>query len=783
VGNEAKFSISADPNAAIQAMRHLAQSTQQGVNQIKGAFDQLNVVSGKLVAGFAIITGVLAGGKAFKDTIEETVNLTKESIALGKQFGVTATEGSVLKKAMGDVFVTQEDLSKAADHMTQTLRKNEDAFVQLGVKTHDSNGHFRSTMDIMQDVNSRLLQFREGTDRNVEGQKIYGKSWGEVSSVLKLSREQIESSRAKAAELNLVVGEESVAANERYRGAMNDASDVMLGLKKTIGDALIPSLTEMAEWFSSIGPTAVQVMKGAMVGLVLAFQGLRVIVVTTFDILKVAIQGMVVLFMTLADVGSKALKFDFSGAKQAWLNGWDQIKDIGKAAFDDIDETVQDATAKVADSMTRAFSKETPIAKRPAQSGPVPTATALGADDRFRIMVNELEKVKIAEGRFRQEDLGADLSYWENKLALTGSKTKIDKELRLKIEHEIFDVKKGIAAQERQLSEQQITTDEQMAELSLENRKNALNAQIELSNVSIRKQADIARDLENQRYQIERQGLLERLKLVEGDRVARKKIQDELLVAERRHANQESEIARDATIQYRNFWQGVINPIVNTMTQSVQQMLQGTMTMHQAIKNVGRTILEEWIRIQTEKVEKYLAAEAATTASAVMGAETRAVAEETSAKRGLIATIAAALKTIAINAVKVISGVWAAISSIPIVGPFLAPVLAIAAGAAVYGLASRISSARGGYNIPKGVNPVTQLHEDEMVLPAPIADTIRRSMGTEGGRARPAVNHFNINAVDAPSFLKMLQDPQAQRVIAAGIARRQRSFDPAFAST
>ncbi|MGI4849034.1 MAG: phage tail tape measure protein [Janthinobacterium lividum] len=44
------------------------------------------------------------------------------------------------------------------------------------------------------------------------------------------------------------------------------------------------------------------------------------------------------------------------------------------------------------------------------------------------------------------------------------------------------------------------------------------------------------------------------------------------------------------------------------------------------------------------------------------------------------------------------------------------------------------ASAAGGYDIPSGVNPVTQLHEREMVLPAAQADVIR-SMANGGGGA------------------------------------------------
>jgi len=46
---------------------------------------------------------------------------------------------------------------------------------------------------------------------------------------------------------------------------------------------------------------------------------------------------------------------------------------------------------------------------------------------------------------------------------------------------------------------------------------------------------------------------------------------------------------------------------------------------------------------------------------------------------------------------------------------------------------TRIPSAAGGWDIPAGINPLTQLHENEMVLPAEHAQTIREMAGQSGG--------------------------------------------------
>lgn len=85
---------------------------------------------------------------------------------------------------------------------------------------------------------------------------------------------------------------------------------------------------------------------------------------------------------------------------------------------------------------------------------------------------------------------------------------------------------------------------------------------------------------------------------------------------------------------------------------------------------------------------------------------------------------------------------FASTAAIPIVGPFAAPAAAAAAMAIAEGFALTasaaaalsVASASQGFDIPAGVNPLTQLHQKEMVLPAQHADTIRR-LGREGGNS------------------------------------------------
>src|SRR6185437_6443477 len=103
----------------------------------------------------------------------------------------------------------------------------------------------------------------------------------------------------------------------------------------------------------------------------------------------------------------------------------------------------------------------------------------------------------------------------------------------------------------------------------------------------------------------------------------------------------------------------------------------------------------------------------------------------------------AALVAIGNYAAEAIAAAWAAISAIPFVGPFLAPGIAAGVGATVLALAGDVRSASGGFDIPAGLNPMTQLHSQEMVLPADLANRVR-SMTNDGG----GETHIHVHAMD-----------------------------------
>ena len=108
---------------------------------------------------------------------------------------------------------------------------------------------------------------------------------------------------------------------------------------------------------------------------------------------------------------------------------------------------------------------------------------------------------------------------------------------------------------------------------------------------------------------------------------------------------------------------------------------------------------------------------------------------------------------------------WAATSAIPIIGPALAPVAASAAYVGVLGLTALFSAA-GGWDAVPADNTLANLHKNEMVLPASLADRIRSSTG---GNSQSITNNFGGNTfsgggMDFPAMLDKHEDALAYKM-------------------
>lgn len=797
MGNrDVDLEITGSPEGLEAALARAKSAVRGAVGDMESSFKGVQAAISKVQGIMLAFTAVLGGGAAFKAAVDATVNLSKESITLGRTLGIGASQASILKTALGDVYATTDQVTAATAKIAATLNKDEQAFTRLGVATRDSNGHFRNSLDILLDVNSKLSGLKEGTDRNVAGVQIFGKAWASMEPLIRLNAKAMEDAAAKAKALGLVVGQEDVEATTKYRAALNDAEDVMKALEKTIGDALLPSLTETAQWFSDVGPTAIRALKiviaeisTVLIALVATFKGV-------YETMVSGVEQLMAVFVTLGRVISLALHGDFQGAKAAWADGMDTIVSIGTTWADKMVTIQQQAASDVADAWEKALNPKatTPVAP-PGGGGTSETAESRkGAATGWQTGLDEAKAAwseqQRLEGSFREFSKAQEIAYWQNILAtqrashqeqlairskiavleLAMDKEKFnaivenlkaeeaafknDGEAKLELSRQVAErmrqaygddskeyaaARKDVIATERQVTEQTVQQQQIRTQSARDSALAGIDAEEaaagERTSLNLATTGDLLaqeEDFENRRYQIKLQAAQENklLAMDGGNPVEVAQRQAEIEELERQHQARLRQIRSQEARESNKYWLAAQKQMEGGFKSAISSMLKGCTTLAQGIKQMTAAVVGAVIDMISQIAAEWLVAQIAQ----------------------LVATKAATGGKIASYAAEAGAAGTASFAGAPWPIDMGAPAFG-ASMAALAGSYSAGLSASGGFEVPAGLNPVTQLHQREMVLPSHLADPLREMLGA-GGSGRPV--NFNVSAVDTRGFEKLL---------------------------
>lgn len=741
---------------------------------IKGAFSGIETAMTKMNGMFGMVAGALAGGAAFKAVISETVNWTGEAVKLSKQLGITVQEASLYNTALGNVFLSTETLTTAAGMLTRNLKNKEEAFTALGVATRDQNGHYRSTMEIMNDVNAKLSSLKEGTDRNTAGMSVYGRAWLEVMGILKLNTKVMEEARQELTDYNKEVNPEKQAEVKKYKEAMENVGDAFEGVKLVLGNALLPALTQLGEFLGSIGPAVCTVMSGAVRGLLTFFEALALGGVVALNLLAAALNSVLLSLFNLSSALMKLATGDFKGALDTLKNGGEQIKRQWVDAFTTIETYGLGTGKRIKEMWGFGEAAKIPTAKPEAAGrfdGGGDTgkekAGAAGKDatekSRLAEWRSELEQIREAEGEFFKESLSEDLAYWEGKLNLTRKGSEEERQVR----HEIYQIKARMAREEYaesmaleadQLKRKELTLDHEreLALIGIGIERDKLNQKKALQQIDEAQYTAELRRLAAAEHAIDLNALQQKLFLARQGSIEEQQLMNQIETSELKHSQRMGQINTQAAQSTVSPWRGAATGIATAMGQAFGAVMTGTQKLSKTMANMAKGIVTTMAQAGSKMLSDWVTEQFTMTAvEQEQQAARTGLAETAEAARSDI-TAASAGSQITANAGVAAAGGAASQAGIPFVGPALAAAASAAMMALVMGMMS-MASAAGGYDIPSGVNPITQLHQDEMVLPADLANSVRSMTGKGGNSGGDThIHNWNVQAWDSKDMKKFI---------------------------
>ena len=655
--NSAEVKFGGDASGAVSASADAAKAVKDAVGHMTETLGSLGNSFGAVKGMLLGLTAALGSFAVIKEASDETLKFTKEANALGRALNVSANEAAVLIDALEDIGSNGDEYTGAFVHFARQLKTNGAELRAMGVDVDALKNGTKSSNEVFREALQIVSQYKPGLDQAQASMAMFGRSIESVLKLQKLSNEKVDESREKLKSLGLTLTKEGQESAEKYRNAMRDMGDVFTGIKKAIGDAFMPILTKLADWFNSIGPAAVAATRVAVDTLATGFWLLKHAVTVAWEVINAMVITVAEPIRAVAESVYHLLNGNYSAAGSA--------------------------ITKVPKEISAAWQQ---------------------ANKEVNASASELDK-KIGNlwgsGTPTEANKGGNKSY-------TSQESK-DKR----------------AADQKALNEAIIEGERALSREELETRRATLDQMAAMGQISREEQLIQLKALKEQEFLIDTQALEQKLALAKEEGKERQKILDQIALAKQKHATDMIKLDQQAFLEMKAKVTTFISPVTSAFNTAINGVIQGTTTLKQAVANMAQSIALSFLNMGIQKLGEFIAEQIAGVLIAKTAAEKEGMAYAGSGAAAAMASVAA----------------------IPYIGWAMAPEVGDAHFAMASGLVKAGMSAEGGFDIPAGMNPVTQLHQKEMVLPAEHADTIR-SMAGNGGAGGPVV-HIHTAYADA----------------------------------
>ena len=788
--------------------------------QMEGHFSGLGKAIDNLKTPFLAITGLLAGGKIFKDAISESVKWTGEVNKLSRSMGVSLEQASAFKVAMHTLGIEQDTMTGISARLSMLIGQGAAALEKQGIKVKDNSGHLKNNGQIIMDIANKYGTFATQQDKNAFLASIFGRRMQDAQQIVRLTSERLAEAAKEAKAFGLEVGPDGVAQAKEYKESLNQVSLIGLAFGNMIGKELMPTLTTMGKWMGEEGPSLLHGFGYALKGVAQIFLTLKAVIETIaiamMAVTTIQIEGWKMVGLTINAITHG----NFKEAVQVAKDGAKAIKNEWAAAADGIAE----AWAKHNNASKNLWNGQ------PKKTGGKPEATGASFDvdaqkqkdpeGRMKIWATELKTMADMSAQFyeklgqhREMDLSEEKAYWQTKLstgdltekerlAVTAKIAALDKAIRKEqFEAEIADLHakqdaaktdytmrcqmimqeagkyadgtkqkidalKKLQDAEREHAEElkRIENDlreakQTMWNADMDDQRSIIQHRYDMGEISAQQQLQMERKLIEQRFAMDRAALVDQLENGNLTEEAWARVYSKLEQIDQQKNLALEKNTRDVAKVQKGYWDGLVDSAGSAITNMFVGMANGTMTWAKGVKSVLNAVLQSFITMAAQAFTQHVVFEGLKTLFTAKATAARTGIQATGAATGTAIEAGAASKSILMNAWVAAAGAYAAISGIPIVGPVMAPAAAAVALGGVMAMIGKLSSAEGGWGqVPS--DQLAAIHKNEMVLPAKFAGPLRDMLEGGGmpGGGQGGDTHIHINAVDAKSVERLFQD-------------------------
>ena len=241
-----------------------ANESLQKVDKNAGKVAEGFSKAGKVAAGVgaAIGAAVVGASAAVVNMANDTAQTADEIDKMSQKIGLSA-EGYqewayVMSQNGMEVDRLQSGMKTLVNQMDKVREGNEEAtqtFQALGVEVLNADGSLRSQEEVMNDTIRALADMGDTAERAKLQTELFGKAGTEMAPLLNNGSKAIDDLTQRAHDLGLVMSDSAVEAGAHYNDLQDDLERAGGAIKNSIGAAVLPILSKLAEKLVEFMPT------------------------------------------------------------------------------------------------------------------------------------------------------------------------------------------------------------------------------------------------------------------------------------------------------------------------------------------------------------------------------------------------------------------------------------------------------------------------------------------------------------------------------------------------
>lgn len=828
---DVEVSFGAQTEELVASMAQIREVLQGLTNPLRAVKDNLGEVAEAFVAAFAI--------ERLSEWVDSMAELGEKTLAAAASVGMATEQFSQLAGIM-NVFGVDTDM---AGHTMERLERSMEmaqtgtgrqalAFEALGISQKQIQQGMQDMPGFLDLLRQRWQAYADDASKSANFFDIMGRSFDRLVPYLRQTDDEVARTKQDVADTGSVLDSTMAEAMEHtsqkvhlFGEAMKGVSITMFGAFHDAIDTVLDDLTKLVEGFNNAarGSGTTNQSLAVVVDLVDDFIAAIETITKALEQLWQVVSVTVDHIVNFASVTGQMMKDLASGSFEKMGEDaatWYEKSKARQEAYVKDSEAIWDGFAEhlahLHDNIK--YDPQTGLPMGVDTSGKLPEITVTGdredqnkphatsgqeLQERLKEAAAEAQaELAIAKARYAEEEEAAKEAYTNGTMSVeqyaqaqrdaedemyAATLKSLNSQLaaadqnkvqRIKLEGEIAAAKEAHNTKLMQIDQQYYTQSTKLAEQAadqqiatnnkqLQTNEAMLTQQYTLGQIDFNQKIDLMRQYEQSTFESNQRRLEDLLSTLGKETQAWQQYHAKLEQLEQAHALKMIQLDQQQFAAMEHDIQGFTDTFAHTFTSSIMGLVEGTETLQQAIAKIFDAMLEHIISFLMEWASKWAATQIA---NLFMSQSTQA--------EGSAAQMVSDAGSISDDAAVAAAGAYAATAAIPMVGPELAPAAAAEAYAGAMSWMSGLAAfADGAWNIPSTM--LATLHADEMVLPAPIASSIRANVpnfaagmsGAGGAGGGPISVTLQVNALDGPSVARLLNDQRGTiaTIVAEGI--------------